>query len=163
MAELALDPHRLDRPGVLALAQHPAGGHEAGHRKRPGPLAVCDIDDGVVDPVPEQGGGPGRGAAPAAQAQLDPRQPFGLQRRIGLGDVVTDAERPVQLVQGRGAESRIGRRARGEVGRDRIPAAQSGADHLARAVRGGIVQGYVAGGAIPLDPPSVGAFPAVQA
>ena len=120
-----LDPLRDDRVDILALAQVGAD-RDVGHR--------------ILQPVVETGERqrqPGRGVE--IDPPLDPLQPFQLQRRVRLRGDREHHERPVQLVQRRHAEPRIGRRAqvdRGQSMEQRADAA--GAD---RAVAVGIGAG----------------------
>ena len=156
------DPGRLDGSRVLTLAQHPAGRNKACAREGSRPLADGHIDDGVLDPVPEQGRAEGRDRPLIGQPCLHALQGLGNQGGVGLGQVVADPERAVQLVQGGGPEAGIGRPPRRPAAADETPRRQSRADHFARAVGIGLVQGRRSIGPIPLQTAAVFILPAVQ-
>ena len=156
------DARRLDGSRVLALAQHPARRDEARPREGAGPDPDRHIDDGVLDPVPEDGRAQGRGRVLPGQPRLDALQLFRNQAGVRLGQVVADPERPMQLVQRRRPEARIGRRPRRQTAAQIASRRQPRRDHLARPVRRSFVQRRQARRQIPLDPASVGILPAVD-
>src|SRR5690606_2675690 len=96
------------------------------------------------------------------QAGLDALQGFWNETGVGLGQVVADAEGPMQFVQSGGPEAGIGRSARRPAAADHTPRRQTRADHLARALGINLVQRRRAGGPITLQPTPVLVLPAVQ-
>src|SRR5690606_5315879 len=75
-AAVDLDPRRLDGPGVPALAQDAAGGDEAGAGEGSGAFGEGDVDNCVLDAVPEHRGGQGGAIARPGPAGLDAGQPL---------------------------------------------------------------------------------------
>ena len=159
--DVALKPIGVDLAGVLTLAQHAAGRDEAGDREGPRTDADGDVGDRVLHLIVEDPEVPLRHAL-TREPGLDAVQGLGLQGRVGLGDIVADPERAVQLVQGRRPEAGIGRRPHPGLARQALANADAARRRRARGVGRRGVQGQGAGGRIALAPHAVIGSPAVQ-
>src|SRR5690606_2605481 len=106
----------------------------------PGTFGEGDVDDGVVDLIAEQGGGHRSAVAGPAPAEFDSLQARGFQGGVGLGQVVADAERAMQLVERGGTESGVGGGADSVAVGQLAPGGEAGADHLAGPGRIGLVK-----------------------
>src|SRR5690606_7613768 len=98
-ARLRFQPQRFDRACVLALPIGAAGRHEDARRKHARALPERYIDDGVLEAVDEEACVPPPVRMPGADPDIEAEQALRLQRRIGFGDVVADAEGAVKLVE----------------------------------------------------------------
>ena len=145
------------------MPEHPAGGHEARDWKVPGADPDRDIRDRIRQAVGEEAGTPGRGTGGTANSRFQTRQCLGPQGRVGFGDVISDPEGAVQLVEGWRSETGIGG------GSDPNPRGQLLADPgpetpgHARGIWSCRVQDQSSGGKVALPPDGVRLAPGIKA
>jgi hypothetical protein len=98
----------INLSGILALTQNAACWDEPGGWEGLWPHANRDISDRVADAIDEAAKAPGPSLI-AADGQIKPAQPLGLEAGIGLGHVIANTEGPVKFIQGWRPETRIDR------------------------------------------------------
>src|SRR5690606_10717660 len=115
------------------------------------------IGDAVLEPGRERGQAKtvARIAGPC-QTEVDAIEAFGLQARIGLGNIVSDPKRSVKLIDRRGAKARIDRPLGAKAGTERMMKAKAAIDDAAIACGEAIVANECVRRPVDFPPPSLG-------